>query len=271
MPLYLHHRYQVEAVASALGGLSYHYALRGDGRRPWIPVPAAEQQAALDALLRTLAPSELTVPGHILELLPPRPDGFDRHRELFPRNTGLPFDILTPATVAADMTVSFVLRPDRAARLVNQKALDATLPGLGEVIDRLVRAAFEAKPANRYEAEVARVVSRVLVERLTTLAASAPAPQVRAVATMKLRSLRDRLKARAVPAGEADTAAHLGLIVADVTRFLDWPFEPAKPVAIPAAPPGAPIGDPGQWWLDASPAAASSWWRWLWEEWSIEN
>src|SRR5690606_19601451 len=31
VPLYLHHRYQVEAAAKVLAGKSYSYALRGDG------------------------------------------------------------------------------------------------------------------------------------------------------------------------------------------------------------------------------------------------
>ena len=34
VPLYLHHRYQVEAAASSLGGIYYIYAMRGDGREP---------------------------------------------------------------------------------------------------------------------------------------------------------------------------------------------------------------------------------------------
>jgi hypothetical protein len=264
VPLYLHHRYQVEAVASAVGGLYYHYALRGDGRPPWSFVPAAEQRAALDALARTLAPSELAVPGHILQLLAPRPDGFDRHRELFPRNTGLPFDVLMPATVAADMTVSFVLRPDRAARLVNQKALDASLPGLDEVLDRVIAAGFDSKRANGYEAEIARAVGRVVVDRLMALAGTAPAPQVRAIASQRLRALRERAHTRASAADGAD-AAFLALVAEDIGRFLDRPAEAAKPVSPPAPPPGAPIGDPDQWWFDASPAARTPWWQWLWE------
>ena len=257
VPLYLHHRYQVEAVASAIGGLSYHYAIRGDLRAPWSFVPAAQQLAALDGLIATLAPGELTVPRRILDLLPPRPDGFERHRELFPRNTGLPFDILTPPTVAADMTVAFVLRPDRAARLVNQKALDPALPGLEDVIDRLAEAVFAARAADGYEAEVARVVQRVVVDRLMTLAGAAPAAQVRAIASRALAGIGERSRA----AG-ADSAHH-ALLAADIRRFLERPFEPAKPIASPAPPPGAPIGDPGQWWLDASPAAGTSWWEWV--------
>ena len=48
VPLYLHHRYQVEAAASVLGGQHYIYAMRGDGRVPFTRATAAEQQAALE-------------------------------------------------------------------------------------------------------------------------------------------------------------------------------------------------------------------------------
>jgi hypothetical protein len=64
------------------------YALRGDGREPVDPVPAREQRAALDALMTTLAPAELALPRGVLDRLPPRPAGYGRHRELFPRFTG---------------------------------------------------------------------------------------------------------------------------------------------------------------------------------------
>ena len=62
VPLYLHHRYQVEAAASAVGGMHYIYALRGDGRQPTRPVPANEQRAALQALMATIKPSALALP-----------------------------------------------------------------------------------------------------------------------------------------------------------------------------------------------------------------
>ncbi|MBW3654754.1 MAG: zinc-dependent metalloprotease, partial [Gemmatimonadetes bacterium] len=37
VPLYLHHRYQAEAVVKVLGGMSYTYALRGDRQDPLTP------------------------------------------------------------------------------------------------------------------------------------------------------------------------------------------------------------------------------------------
>ena len=54
----------------------------------------------------------------------------------------------SPATIAADVTIGFVLQPDRAARMVAQHAVDPALPGLEEVIDRLAKATFDAPTAD---------------------------------------------------------------------------------------------------------------------------
>ena len=78
------------------------------------------------------------MPDVVLEALPPRPDGYDPHRELFPRYTGQIFDALSPAIVAASHTLGSLLDAERAARLVEQHALDPALPGLDAVLQRLV-------------------------------------------------------------------------------------------------------------------------------------
>jgi hypothetical protein len=241
VPLYLHHRYQVEAAASLLGGQDYVYAVRGDGRKPTEPAQAAAQRAALDALLLTLVPSELRLPDAVLAAIPPRPSGYGPHRELFPRYTGGAFDAVAPAVVAADHTVSQLLDPERAARLVEQKALDPTLPGLDDVLDRLLAATSQAKTPSPYEAEIARAVDRVVAERLIGLAASARMPQVRALATAALER-----RALAAESGMAVLgAAHERLLAQDVHRFLSRPATALPSLERPAIPPGPPIGDPG--------------------------
>jgi hypothetical protein len=245
VPLFLHHRYQVEAAASALGGQHYIYSLRGDGQEGRKPVPASEQKAALEALAATLKSSELVVPKKALDKIAPRPSGYQRHRELFPRFTGLPFDPVTPGLVAADLTITFALNPERAARLSSQQAYDPSLPSLADVIDRLIAATFDDKPANAYEAIVNRAVERALVDRLMTLAGQAPMPQVRATASASLRRLQSRMQA---PSTAAADAAHAQLIAADIKRFLERPMEPAKPLAAQDVPPGAPIGSLEEDW-----------------------
>jgi hypothetical protein len=240
VPLYLHHRYQVEAAVKAVAGQYYDYAMRGDGVEPLHWVPAAEQTAALDVVLRTLLPRELTLPATVLRLIPPRPPTYPSHRELFPRATGLVFDAVSPAVVAADLTVQLLLDEERAARLVEQHALDPALPGLDAVLDRLVAAAFDAPVAAGYEAEVARAVRRVVADRLMGLAFGADMSQARALAMRKLSQLADR----PVNTGTevADQAAQ-ALIAQDIRRFLERPFDPTRLPTAPNAPPGSPIGD----------------------------
>jgi hypothetical protein len=248
----MYHRYAVEGAASSLGGQDFVYAMRGDGRTPTKWESAANQRQALDALAATLKPSELTIPTSILALIPPRPPGFGMHRELFPRTTGEAFDPITPGSIAADVTIGFALQLERAARLVAQHAVDPALPGLEDVIDRFTRATFDAPTANAYEAEVRRAEERVLVNRVAWLAAGSGNSQVRAIATLKLNRLADRLRAEAGQ-NEGDVA-HRALLVADIRRYLEDPSKVSSIVIAAApAPPGAPIGDMPTDWLVAPP------------------
>jgi hypothetical protein len=242
VPLYLHHRYQVEAASATVGGVYYNYALRGDGREPVKFAPAADQRAAVQALLATITPAELALPRQLLTKIPPRPDGYGRSRELFPRYTGGMFDAISPAIVASEMTLGFLLNDARAARLVEQRALDPTMPGLEWVIDQVIAATFKPAAQDGYQAEIGRAVQRVAVERLLSLATGSDMSQVRAIATA-------RLKQRAAALSGATAGAHDALLAADIKRFLDRPAEPATRETIPTAPPGAPIGDPGMDWL----------------------
>jgi Met-zincin/Domain of unknown function (DUF5117) len=266
VPIYMYHRYAVESAASMVAGQDYIYGVRGDQRTPTKGVGVDDQRKALDALAVTLRPSELTVPKPVLDSIPPRPPGWGLHRELFPRTTGDTFDPLGPATVAADVTIGFVLQLDRAARMVGQHAVNPQMPGLEDVIDRLTTATFDAPTSTPYEAAVRRAEERVLVDRVMWLATASPNSEVRAIASMKLSKLAARLKTQ-VAKTETDGAQRT-LIAADIKRFLERGVDPARPIPHPApdAPPGAPIGDPGNDWLAAPPwyprAAAFSWDYW---------
>src|SRR4029077_1179999 len=62
VPLYMYHRYQVEAAAKLVGGQEYTFSLRGKGdQNPQIIVPE-EQRRALAAVLNTLKPDALALP-----------------------------------------------------------------------------------------------------------------------------------------------------------------------------------------------------------------
>ncbi|HEX8071195.1 MAG TPA: zinc-dependent metalloprotease [Pyrinomonadaceae bacterium] len=261
LPLYLHHRYQLQAAVKTVGGLYYTYTVKTDGAPPTTGrsgagaspapvneiVPAARQRDALAAVLDTLRPDALALPPRILELIPPRAPGFDGGTiELFAKRTDPAFDPVNAATIAADMAVSALLEPHRAARLVQYHARDAANPDFQEVVAALVRRTWlEAAPRDDYQATVARAVQSLTVTRLMDLAGDdAAAPQVRAVATEALRALQERLKA---PAGMTTAAevAHRRAALDDIERFLTRPDAPRKRTPPPPAPPGDPIGAQG--------------------------
>ena len=242
VPLYMHHRYQVESTATAVGGVAYTYALRGDGLEPMWRVPAEEQNRALRALMRTLSPAELALPGVVVQTIPPRPPGYGRTRELFPRYTGSAFDAVTPAVVAASHTVSSLLEPERAARMVQQNMLDPGLPGLDDVLELLVTTAFDAPVTSDYERQIKTAVEAVVVDGMMRLASDAPMLEVRAQATAALQRVHAHMT-------EHSDVPHALLIAQDIERFMVRPHTPAQPVEGVSAPPGAPIGQPAQEWL----------------------
>ncbi len=266
VPLYMHHRYALESSASALGGIYYTYAMRGDGLEPVRTVPATEQAAALRAITAALAPSALVLPEPLLRKIPPRPPGYGGSRELFPRYTGSAFDAVTPAVVTADLIVSSVLESDRAARLVEQKMFDASQPGLDGVIDALFAATAPSASHSGYEAEVQRATERVVVEGVMNLAENAAMPQVRALATLSLarRGAAYGAASAAQGTGAQAGAAHALLLATDIKRFLERPAAPAVRMTVPGAPPGAPIGDPGMDWLRRWEPPCSWWYDWQW-------
>jgi hypothetical protein len=194
VPIFMYHRYAVESTASMVAGQDYIYGMRGDSRTPTKGVSVDDQRKALDALAMTLRPAELTVPKRSRRSDPAAPARLRHAPRAVPADDGDTFDPLSPATVAADVTIGFVLQLDRAARMVAQHAVNPAAPGLEDVIDRLTTATFDAPTTNGYEAAVRRAEERVLVDRIMWLALASPNSQVRAIASLKLSKLAARLR-----------------------------------------------------------------------------
>ncbi len=249
VPIYLLHRYQVEAAVKVLGGVSYTYALRGDGQRPTTPVPYKDQNEALTALLSTLKPQFLELPSNISALIPPRPYGFGRHRELFRNRTGGTFDPLSAAEASAHHTVTLLLHPDRTARLVEQNARDPKQLSLGQAIDRLVGGTWKLRRLSGLALEIQHTVELVVLYNLMGLASNENAmPQVRALAYLKLAELETWIR-KTVPQGQLSESrnAHYSFALQQIAL---WKEDPKK-LSLPRpaeAPPGQPIGDPGCDW-----------------------
>jgi hypothetical protein len=238
-PVYLFHRYQLEAASKIVGGLNYTYAVRGDAATVTDIVPAAEQRRALDAILKTLEPSALTVPERILKLLPPHPPQYEATREDFHSRTQITFDSMAPVEAAADMAIALLLNPERATRLIDYHSRDAKNPGLDEVIDRLITATWKTPRTAIREAETGRTIGNVVLYRLMLLAQNVQASeQARAIAYTKLDDLRRWLLSRQTT--DTGERAHSFYAAAQIKRFEDDPK--VITVTKPADPPdGSPI------------------------------
>jgi len=247
LPLYLHHRYQLTAAAKTIGGVYYTHAVRGPAGREPSPVaaivPGEKQRDALKAVLETIDAKELAIPENILASIPPTAYGYGSGRsELFQKRTSPMFDPVGAAEIAADMAITALLEPNRAARTINQNARNKTNPNFREVVDSLIKATWTAViPADVNQAVIQRAVQTVVVSRLMDLAANERAqPQVRSTASDALRSLLATLKR--VPA-VGDNGAHFRSTADDIERFLTRPDAPRKQTTPLATPPGDPIGN----------------------------
>ena len=237
VPLYLRHRYQVDATAHLVGGVAYGYTERGDGAAPPRPVSGERQLDALDALLATVDPSELALPEAVASMIPPRPPGYGQNRELFDGRTGLTFDPVAPAETAAALTFSYLLAPDRAARLVTQSAFDPSLPSFGDVIGRATQRIASSRPTTAYEQQVKGAVVTEWVHALIGLAADDDAaPAVRSQTEAFLATFRDAL------AGGGDGDPQGIWLAREIGRFLDRDYDPEVQAQPLTAPPGSPIG-----------------------------
>lgn len=242
VPIYLLHRYQLEAASKSIAGTFYTYALRGDGQVPLTSVAPQEQRRAISALLGALAPATLRLPESLLNLIPPRPDGFPRHRELFANHTAENFDALAPAEAAADITFNVLFEPGRAARLVEQHARNAEMPGLEEMLSRTLDATWRQSAGADYAGEIQRTVDAVALARLCALAANPDATaQVKAVTMAELAALRDWLAASAPQVASPAQQAHYAYGARLITQFFERPKDFAPP-RVPPPPPGQPIG-----------------------------
>lgn len=239
VPIWLLHRYQVEAAAKLIGGADSRYAVNGAGGETAQPVPAAAQRAALSALLATLSPAALEVPPSLVPLMSAGNTESDRQFdiEILPTNGGTVFDPLAATDAASTVTILALLNPQRLNRLNNQPGA----PSPSELVNSLLN----LPAATGRLAEVQRNRdTRILLNLAKTIRDPALEP---ALALQLDQQLTDHAKALATrPAADAaqrrwnQATARLLLDREALTETL------AKPESFPPVPPGMPIGsEPG--------------------------
>jgi hypothetical protein len=244
VPAYMLHRYQLEAAVKSIGGVEYNYALRGEDLQLEM-VPPDAQQACLDIIMETLAPEFLAVPKKLLARIPPKPMGYRRDRENFKSRTGLTFDPLSAAEAAADRTMTLLLHPQRASRMVTNHALDPQQPGLQVLVDKLVFNTWQTIYDEPYLGEIQRVTDNLVLHHLMQLASDKSASvQARAIASYKITELERWISNQLEYIRDAQLEPHYAFALKQIRHFSEHPelHEHETPLE---APPGQPIGDCG--------------------------
>jgi hypothetical protein len=232
VPIWLLHRYQVEAAAKSLGGVDFPYALN---REPFDAraVPGQTQQAALYALIDTLTPANLTVPPQLMPLLSGGYGGnSDRQTdiEIIPTAGGPVFDPLEATEVGAMQTLNALLSPQRLNRLEIQHSGDPSVPSPAYVVDLLISRTLAASGTDvGRRIATTSILSLARVQRDATLS-----PTLALELSARLGRLGDQLAK-----GRDDWSRGLGALLKD-REALDKAV--ADPRRLPQVPPGMPIG-----------------------------
>lgn len=243
VPVYLLHRYQVQAVAKLIGGVYFNYAMRGDGQAAQTVVDGKKQQAAIDALVNAIDPQLLTLPQSIVDAILPRPPGYPLDRESFSRHTGVSFDPLSPAASAVSLTLEVMLNRQRAARMNNFHAADSTLPGFGSVLKSLQEASWYATQQSGMPGAIQRMTNSQVLHTFMMIAAdSKSASQVRAQALVSIQALAEWLSKPKGNRMDDDWSAHYANARQEIVLWLEDP-EKRSPGVNSTVPPGSPVGN----------------------------
>ena len=235
VPVYLFHRYQLEAVAKQVGGLQYTYALKGDGQLVTQPLQREEQLKALQAVVACMSPKVLALPDRIVKLIPPRPAGYNYTRELFNRRTGLSFDPLAAAEAAADFPLQFLFHPARLNRMAQYEAENKGL-GVNDLLKVVLANTWKAPRAQGLEGLILQQNEQLVLTYLMGVYANEEASFATKAAMLK--AIED-IKAQVSGALKV-SGADKGYLLMTLERINNR-YE-AKPFVPEVMPPGAPIG-----------------------------
>jgi len=237
VPVYLYHRYQLEAVIKSVGGLNYTYAMRGDGQMVTKALSKDEQLKALNAAIACIDPKFLLLPESIVQMIPPRPAGYNFSKELFNKRTGLAFDALAPAEAAADLPLSFLFNTQRLNRMT-QYAIESNGLSIQEMVNLLLAATWKAPVKKGMEKLIQQQTSQVLLTYLLAVSVDENASfETKALVTKALSDLKKYISLHQKLVKDESLSAHFILAL----ERMKAP-EKAKPTIHKEMPPGAPIG-----------------------------
>lgn len=247
-PIYLYHRYQVEAAAKALGGVHFAYEINDEEASGLTPETPENQRAALAALLESVSPSRLDIPEATLALLSPAPFAdYDSAatRELFASTAYPAFSRRDAAAAASRITFAAMLSPARIQRMADQSARNSAQLSPADVFEQTESALFSAdrdEPARL--GLIREAVQSEYVMQLLSIAGHTD-PVSSALARARLDGLARNLDGRGMAGSRAHRDWLAGQILSGLALIDAGDNAPSTPTEVP---PGSPIGGADTCW-----------------------
>ena len=239
-PLFLHHRYQLQAVGKMIGGSLYEYGSVEHKTARHSMVDPVQQKAAIAELLATIQPERLDVEVDVRAAISPRPYATIRDQEIMPTATGRIFDPLAAARVAADLTLNELLQPQRLARLTIHSRVDPELaPEV--VVPYVVQNIWSncGYQGQLDSVQIGRVVREALLEKLINLVDMETAsPSVRSSAAAGLQIILDK----PLNLDSKSEVAFRIMLQRRARQVLERPYTTTPEMKPLKQPPGSPIG-----------------------------
>ncbi|MDG6097178.1 DUF5117 domain-containing protein [Alteromonas sp. ZYF713] len=234
VPVYLLHRYQLEAVAKQVGGVHYFYENKGDLDKPMGVklVPSETQVEAMMRLIDASSAEVLHMPQRLLSLITPPTFAEAETREQFNGRLGRVFDPISAAESAAAFSLELLLHPERLNRLAYQHSRQSSIPGVDDLIRKIFSVHFYRQPEPS-DNLVARLQMVALQSVMSSLQNDATSPEVKLAITAELMTLTEWLE-------DEDEVPGYRALEHYLDHFLvtgDWQMDfKVKPL-----PPGSPI------------------------------
>ncbi len=166
VPIYMLHRYQIEAAAKAIGGVDYLYFVKNNNNDKVKFVDSKLQRKSLESLLSVLRPKNLVLPNNLFDILSPRSFRNPRTRENFVSNTGVTFDYINISSSLINHTLTFLLNPERINRINQQNIFGDDILTLENYLAEISKSIFDNKKLNTYEESVNKNTSSLYLDHL---------------------------------------------------------------------------------------------------------
>ena len=166
VPIYMLHRYQIEAAAKAIGGVDYLYFVKNNDNDKIKFVDSKLQRKSLESLLSVLKPKNLVLPNNLIDILSPRSFRNPRTRENFVSNTGVTFDYINTSSSLINHTLTFLLNSERINRINQQNIFGDDILTLENYLAEISKSIFDNKKLNTYEESVNKNTSSLYLDHL---------------------------------------------------------------------------------------------------------